>query len=393
MGAVEGGYRGLERQRDDQKSRRILVCVRVGVRRNSRARGSRPSGSGGTVNCRQCRPRHHYAGRQQRRRHGDRPGRRPDARWWLVHFGEPARDSGHGLQPQLPLRVQRLDGGARHAFPPVVNGEVDAISGPAANGVTSAAFTSGVRSASRSPQPQHRRARHHLQPVTERNHATGPGQQPAVCGRHFTAPTTVSSINPSTGALTTTSVFPHRTPQLGTRASRLNVMRVAASGSSDGYRPSRHPDDHRRQLHRCRPAGGTSLPRDQIANIILGSTSATVDPNWKTNAYTAAASARRSTRTCAMSGGPRTARTSWSRRRAVWPNTTGPRPVTPQPLRNPWPGRGRAPTWIDFTGHDSLYSVAVTGRGLRRWPPALAEQPVRRRHAARARCPVRVSQR
>ena len=30
----------------------------------------------------------------------------------------------------------------------------------------------------------------------------------------------------------------------------------------------------------------TGYARDQIANIILGPTQATVDPNWNTNAYT-----------------------------------------------------------------------------------------------------------
>ncbi|HEX4017816.1 MAG TPA: PKD domain-containing protein [Frankiaceae bacterium] len=106
--------------------------------------------------------------------------------------------------------------------------------------------------------------------------------------------------------------------------------------------------------------GVASYTRDQIANVVLGPTSVTVDPNWNTNAYTNACYGTaydfyvRSigwspdgsyfvvAATGGYYGGSFQDCDSASRFDA---SATGPA-VTP--------------AWIDYTGTDSLYSVAVT---------------------------------
>jgi PKD repeat protein len=112
--------------------------------------------------------------------------------------------------------------------------------------------------------------------------------------------------------------------------------------------------------------------RDQIANIILGPTSATVDPDWKSNSYTSA---------CTASAFDSYVRSiGWSPDGSYFVvAATGGYPTnslidcdTASRFDASSTGQTVVPSWIDFTGRDSLYSVAVTSDavyvgGHQRW--------------------------
>ena len=110
------------------------------------------------------------------------------------------------------------------------------------------------------------------------------------------------------------------------------------------------------------------LARDQIAIVDLDTTpNATVDPNWSTNQYTAQCfsssfdsyvtdvqySADGSYFVVTATGGSGT-------------NTDGTKSLCDSAAR--WEsgasGSGLMPTWVDYTGQDSLWSVAVTGTAV-----------------------------
>jgi PKD repeat protein len=100
--------------------------------------------------------------------------------------------------------------------------------------------------------------------------------------------------------------------------------------------------------------------RDQIMNVILGPTSATVDPNWKSNAYTSACFAN------AYDSYVRDIGWSPDGSYFVLSATGGYNGGSFQDCDTASrfdassTGQNVAPAWIDFTGTDSLYSVAVT---------------------------------
>ena len=105
----------------------------------------------------------------------------------------------------------------------------------------------------------------------------------------------------------------------------------------------------------------TGYARDQIANVILGPSQATVDPNWNTNAYTKPCYSRR----LRLLRSPhrlvprrlllRGRRYRWLPRRLASRTATRQAGSTPRP-----PALHVKPAWVDYTGTDSLYSVAVT---------------------------------
>ena len=104
----------------------------------------------------------------------------------------------------------------------------------------------------------------------------------------------------------------------------------------------------------------TGYARDQIANIILGPTQATVDPNWNTNAYTP---------TCFAGAYDSYVRhIGWSPDGSyfVVAATGGYYAGSFQDcdaasrFNASSTGLSVNPVWIDYTGTDSLYSVAVT---------------------------------
>jgi PKD repeat protein len=115
------------------------------------------------------------------------------------------------------------------------------------------------------------------------------------------------------------------------------------------------------------PQGGPGLPRDQVAMIDLGTTSATIDPNWATAAYTAACftnafdsyirdvqfSPDGSYFVIAATGGSGT-------------NTDGTNSSCDTAARYATTDTGSnvRPTWIDYTGQDSFWTVAVTGTAV-----------------------------
>jgi PKD repeat protein len=104
-------------------------------------------------------------------------------------------------------------------------------------------------------------------------------------------------------------------------------------------------------------AGG--LDRDQIALINLGATSATVDPNWRTLRYTDDCGWR------AYDSYVRDVDFSPDGSYFVVVATGGPASGSLCDTATRWEtgGSGTAvqPTWIDYTGGDTLLSVAVTG--------------------------------
>ena len=106
--------------------------------------------------------------------------------------------------------------------------------------------------------------------------------------------------------------------------------------------------------------GVGSYTRDQIANVILGPTAATIDPNWNTLAYTNA---------CYGTGYDSYVRSiGWSPDGSYFVVAAtggyygGSFQDCDSASRFSAAAAGQAvvPTWIDYTGTDSLYSVAVT---------------------------------
>ncbi len=108
------------------------------------------------------------------------------------------------------------------------------------------------------------------------------------------------------------------------------------------------------------PVNSSGYARDQIANVILGASQATVDPNWNTNAYTHACFSN--------------AYDSFVRHVAWSPDgsyfvvvATGGYHSgsfedcdSASRFNASASGQSVSPAWVNFTGTDSVYSVAVT---------------------------------
>jgi hypothetical protein len=118
--------------------------------------------------------------------------------------------------------------------------------------------------------------------------------------------------------------------------------------------------------------GVGTYSRDQIMNVVLGASSATVDPNWKSNAYTSAC--------FATSYDSYVRDIGWSPDGSYFVvSATGGYNGgslqdcdTASRFNASSTGQSVAPAWIDWTGTDSLYSVAVTSSavyvgGHQRW--------------------------
>ena len=115
------------------------------------------------------------------------------------------------------------------------------------------------------------------------------------------------------------------------------------------------------------PQGGLLSPRDQVAYISLGATSASLNPSWATDAYTAACftgafdsyirdvqfSTDGSYFVIVGTGGSGT-------------NSDGTNSSCDTAARYETNGTGAdvRPTWIDYTGQDSWWSVAITGTAV-----------------------------
>ncbi len=262
-------------------------------------------------------------------------------------------------------------------FLPVVNGEVDTIiPGPAANEAYIAGQFTTVNG-----------VKERVALVNTTTGAIVPGWKPpamnAIIGKlvlangllfvggDFTAPTSgLVALNPTTGALTNyvnLSITGHH--NYGTQCDP-NSTSCAIAGvgvKSMDINPAGTQMIIIGNFTGVGPAGGTSLPRDQVAMIDLGSTSASVDPNWATDAYTAACfswafdsyirdvqySPDGSYFVVVATGGSGT-------------NSDGTNSSCDTAARFETTGQGAdvRPTWIDYTGQDSLWSVAITGTAI-----------------------------
>ena len=118
-----------------------------------------------------------------------------------------------------------------------------------------------------------------------------------------------------------------------------------------------------------------SLPRDQIAMIALGDQNAVVDTTWATLKYTAACYANAyDTYVTDVQFSPDGSYFVVTATGGVGTNSDGSHSLCDSASR--WSstatGSNVAPTWIDFTGNDTLWSVALTGTavyvgGHQRW--------------------------
>ena len=123
------------------------------------------------------------------------------------------------------------------------------------------------------------------------------------------------------------------------------------------------------------------LDRNQIAMIDLSTTPASVS-SWQTDAFTPACATRFDTYIRDVSFAPDGSYFVVANTGAWFGGANaGVLCDSVQRWESGATGPGQLPTWVDYTGGDSLTQVAATGvGGLRRRPPALPEQPVRRRH-------------
>ena len=201
-------------------------------------------------------------------------------------------------------------------------------------------------------------------------------------GRRLDPRTGLASLNPTTGALTSyAQVQLDRPPQLQRQRRQRRGRSEAMDVSPDGTQLI--------VIGNFKQADG-GLDRDQVAMINLSPASASVDPNWNTLEYTAACfnwAFDSYIRDVAVLPGRHLLR---DRRRpaAAAPTPTAPaRCATPRRAGRPATrGSNVQPTWVDYTGQDTLWSVARDRhRRLRRRPPALAEQHQRLRLRRRRR--------
>jgi PKD repeat protein len=181
----------------------------------------------------------------------------------------------------------------------------------------------------------------------------------------------LTSLNPTTGALDSylsiNLTGNHNCGRVaGAACARVGATDLAVS--PDGTRAIVDGNF----INAADPVNPTGYSRDQIVSINLGATQATVDANWKSNSYINACSA--------------SAFDSYVRSVAWSPDgsyfvlaATGGYPSnslidcdTASRFDAVSTGQDVKPAWIDYTGRDSLYSVAVTSDavyvgGHQRW--------------------------
>ncbi len=168
------------------------------------------------------------------------------------------------------------------------------------------------------------------------------------------------SLNPNTGAMTSyTSVqfTGHHNYGVNGTGAKAGVGVNAMTVSPDGTRLV--------AIGNFKKANG--VQRDQIAMLDLTSASATLDPNWNTNDYTAA---------CAQKAYDSYVRdVDWAPNGqyfvvgstgASGTNTDGSRSLCDSASR--WSatdtGTDVHPTWVDYTGNDTILSVAITNTAI-----------------------------
>jgi PKD repeat protein len=169
----------------------------------------------------------------------------------------------------------------------------------------------------------------------------------------------LTSLNPTTGALD-----PYMSVNL---TGNHNCGRVAGAacarvGATD---MAISPDGKRmivdgNFINAADPVNTTGYARDQIVSIQLGATQATVDPGWNTNAYT---------HPCQSASYDSYVRSiGWSPDGSYfvvaatggYPSASFQDCDSASRFNASQAGLTVSPAWVDFTGRDSLYSVAVT---------------------------------
>ncbi len=169
----------------------------------------------------------------------------------------------------------------------------------------------------------------------------------------------LASLNPTTGA-----VDPYLTVNLTGnhnfgRVANAAEARVGATDIAVAPDGSRLIVDGN-FINAADPVNTTGYARDQIASIILGPTRATVDPNWNTNAFT---------KPCQSNAYDSYVRhVAWSPDGSyfVVAATGGYRSGSFEDcdaasrFNASSTGLTVAPAWVDYTGTDSIYSVAIS---------------------------------
>ena len=177
------------------------------------------------------------------------------------------------------------------------------------------------------------------------------------------------ALNPTTGALSSPYVDSTSPATTARAASRVR----SASRPSTSTRPAR--TWWRSATSPASPTRPAPTPRDQVFRMNLSATSGTVDPAGTPQPTPPSASTGPSTPTSATSSSPPTG-TYFVDRRHRWQRHQHRRhPLAVRlgrPLGDQRAGTDVQPTWVDYTGQDSLWSVAVTGTavyvgGHQRW--------------------------
>jgi PKD repeat protein len=285
-------------------------------------------------------------------------------------------ESNHGsttvINQKYPFAFNAATGAINTAFAPVLDGTVQSIEpGPSANTVYVAgsfATVNGVKSKS-------------IVLLNTTNGSIVSGWKPVVpngvgqairyvnnqllLGGDFsmvgaTAHSGLVSLNPNTGALTsyTTVQFTghHNYGVNGTGANAgvgVNAMTV----SPDGTRLV--------AIGNFKNANG--VQRDQIAMLDLTGTSATLDPNWNTDDYTAACyNNAYDTYVRDVDWAPNGDYFVVGATGGSGTNTDGSRSLCDSAAR--WSatdtGTNVQPTWVDYTGNDTILSVAITNTAV-----------------------------
>ncbi|MGH9297921.1 MAG: hypothetical protein ACRDZP_08105, partial [Acidimicrobiales bacterium] len=186
-----------------------------------------------------------------------------------------------------------------------------------------------------------------------------------VIGGHFTTAGSqtvdgIASLNPSTGALTNYVSFGgvqghhNWTPQCGCAKGAVGVTKIVAS-----------PNGTRMVvIGNFLVAGGAA--RNQVAMLDLSSSSATVDPNWATSLYSASCAAwayDSYIRDVAFSpDGSYFAIVATGGGGAPQPNAEGCDSVAR--FETTSTGSSVAPTWADYTGNDTIFSVVIDNSAI-----------------------------
>jgi PKD repeat protein len=181
----------------------------------------------------------------------------------------------------------------------------------------------------------------------------------------------LASVNPTTGGidpyLTVDLTGNHNCGRVaGAACARVGATDIAVS--PDGSRMIVDGNF----INAADTVNTTGYARDQIASILLGPTSATVDPNWNSLAYINACSSASFDSYVRSIGWSPDGSYFVVAATGGYPNNSLKDCDTASRFDASSTGQNVVPAWIDFTGKDSLYSVAVTSDavyvgGHQRW--------------------------